>query len=362
MNDGRAFALKLEPMSDENAKLTDAPEVQREPDHIARAVEPDQTVTLTLPDKQIQLLLDALTPKKDHGFPFDRLLQLLQVVSIMTAAAWTLYNYLAFEREEKTLAAQVQRVNRDQQELTLKQNQLTAANQRALTEVTLKQQEFSLEQQRLLANTTQQKAQLDIRALELANSLKGIEVASQTQTPLKYQVKLKLERSKSSEPDKAFGRWQGLLYIYVQNVSKKIIFINSAKIDQYIGEASEPQDQIYIRRFNPPDENAGPIKWTLTSTTGYYSIQRSQELFGSSVNNGKGWSLGGPAFGRLERDEGSTYTPTYQIRAKQHSIVGFIVSLSVEQDRKPWVWQMVLTRSTEDTEPDVVESVQQSGK
>jgi hypothetical protein len=33
--------------------------------------------------------------------------------------------------------------------------------------------------------------------------------------------------------------------------------------------------------------------------------------------------------------------------------------LHVEQDRKP---QMVLTRSTEDTEPDIVETVQQSGK
>lgn len=341
----------------------DVPALQQEPDHIAKVVEPSQTVILSFPDSQFQSLVNALSPKKNHGFAFDRLLQLLQVVSIMTAAAWTLYNYLVFEREEKTLAAQVQRVNRDQQEFTLKQNQLTAATQRTLTEVTLKQQEFSLEQQRLLANSTQQKAQLDIRALELETSLKGIEVKSQMQTPLKYEATLKLERSKDPEPDKAFGRWKGQLSIYIQNASKKIFFINSATIDQYIGEVAEPQgpiEPIYVRRLNPPDENAGPIKWELLTTTQYYSIQQSHEF--GLTENGKGWSLGGPAFGRLERDEGSTYNPTFQIRAKPHSIVGFVVSVSLEQDGKPWLLQIVLTRSTDDTEPDVVGSAQQSEK
>jgi hypothetical protein len=208
----------------------------------------------------------------------------------------------------------------------------------------------------LSGNTTQEKAKLDVRALELENSQKRIEIGSLKQTPINYQVKLKLEKVNDLQTTGEYGKWYGLLYLYVQNNSKSEIYINSARIDQYLGDIQPEQEGANIRRFNPPDEEGGPIRWAKVGSTEYLSIERS------GTGGVAASSIGGPAFGRLQLNEGSTYTPKYQIKARPHSMVGFIVSLRVEDNRKPWLWQMIVTRSTDDETEDVVESLQRTAE
>lgn len=318
----------------------------------------DTVINFQLSEAQLEKVLTAVDPKTEPTFPFDKLLQTLQVISIIVAAGWTFYNYLTFERNERTVSARIQEINRDQQEFTLRQNEALAATQRALADLSVKQQELSLKQQQLLASTTQEKARLDVRALELENALKGHEIVTQSQARLKYQVKLKLQPvADATEPD-GYGVWEARLYIYVGNISTTEFYINSASIQQYLGSVQPEEKSAHIFRYNDPDQRAGPIKWEMAGSTGYCSIQRCREL--SSDGNGS-WVLGGPAFGRLQHDEGNVYTSRYQVRARKHSMVGFVVNLNVEE-KQAWLWQVVVDRSTDDETESIVESQQSAAK
>jgi hypothetical protein len=215
-----------------------------------------------------------------------KLLQVLQVISIAAAAAWTLYNYLTFEREEHVVSAQIQQINRDQQEFTLKQGQMLAENQRALAEISLKQQEFSLNQQQVLASSAKDKAKLDVRALELENLLKGYQIRTQVQTPLRYQARLKLYKTSIGPEQDGYGEWKAQLYIFVGNISTSEFFLNAGRISQYLGSVQSENQSAHIERFNDPDESTGPIKWEKVGSTDYCSIERCRDLFEGKISNG----------------------------------------------------------------------------
>jgi len=298
-------------------------------------------------EHQLNKVLDFLSPKGKRGFPFEKLLQFLQVISIVGAACWTLYNYLKFDRDERALAAQIQTINRDQQALTLKQNELLATTQESLARITLKQQEFSFAQQQLLAASSQEKARLDVRALELENSIKNIQIANLNQAPLQFSTDLKLERVKDAGSQGELQSWRAQVHIAVKNISKKVVYINSGIIDAYYGEVTAEDGAPHVRRLNSPDETDGPIRWTKVQTTKYVSIERRRDIF-EDGEMGPGWAVGGPAFGRFQENEGAEYTPKYQVFVKPHSMVGFIVTLVVEEEnKKPWRWQWLLTSSTD---------------
>jgi hypothetical protein len=316
-------------------------------------------VRARIADDQLERTLAAIAPKRELGFPFEKLLQFLQVLSIVVAAGWTLYNYLEFEKEERTLAGKIQQINLDQQTLTLKQNTLLSDNQQALAAITVKQQEFALQQQQLLALTARDKARLDVRALELENSLKGIQVRTQTQAPLRYQVRLQLRRNSIGQDSQGFGEWSARLFISVGNLSASELFLNSGTIEQYLGTVLPENQKSHIIRFNDPDESAGPIRWEKVGRTDYCSIQGCKDLFGAQRPD-EGWVEGGPAFGRLQHDEGNVYSAEYQVRAKDHSVVGFVISWRVEQNQRPWLWKAIIERSTDDETESVIDSQQSS--
>lgn len=235
--------------------------------------------------------------KKDYDSlsAFERLLKPVQLLSILVAGCWVVWQYfdhdrdaakLAVERQKidnnqvKTLAGiqrDAQRISRDQQLFTLRQATMLAENERKSKEIYLKQQEFTYRQAVATASSERDRQRFSAKLSEIEFRSKASELKFNQRGRIKSDLDLSV-KCIAGQP----GRYTAILSVSIANTSETPVEVSWTFTRVFFGKLTPVLKgnltAINQLPFEFDEPSNYPVDWQQTSSEGHIYPGREELL------------------------------------------------------------------------------------
>lgn len=239
---------------------------------------------------------------------FDSIAKLVQVLAIVAAGVWGLYEYVSFRKEHDQLI--------------------------------LAQSRFAVEQQGILKDQQAlavEMAKIQVESERVRRQMAEVELASAKASRLALKNDLDVIFL-GGAPD-GFGEYRARLRLEVKNISKETLEVTFSVVEYFIGTLSRMEmARPYVVPINLPSatfrpEESGVVRWDRVGISTYsvgdsrFSEYR-EVLSGAGIDPNKTSGSGG-AVGGLKPDEEAIFTGVYLVRAPRESWLAFSLAVGI---------------------------------
>lgn len=259
---------------------------------------------LKFDESQLKQILGTLASEKPKQWSISTALAALQFLAILGAAAWGLYEYLAFRKEHEALQLQKMQFEREQQSVLKEQQQIAL-----------------------------HMAKLSTISIEGKNRLQEIELRS--------KVNERIERTADDltvveiqEYDDGTRLYKLTLSAGVKNISDTPVEISWTVIEYFVGELPEgvPSKRSIFRIDPLPRllrEPAEDSIWTRVGWDAHVLATTKSDL--EWLRNYEP-EKGGGMTAHLAKEEESFFAYEYILRANPNELVGFTLNFAVSSE------------------------------
>jgi len=263
---------------------------------------------IVLDEKQVAEVLSAVRHTSPRSWNIDNIAKLIQLIAMLFAACWALYQFLAFEKESKKLANELAT--------------LTYETQMSQTELRKRE----LQQSVLLKD-------LELKLGKFKNEREAHEV--EYHTSYRFSKTAKLIAKKLRDLNKVYALFEITYDIDIKNESEVPFEISFWILDSYLSQISAELTNLDSKmvvsqfgapanRWNPGSADHGAVDWERVNSWGAISAEASGHIKSSWEHVSPEVPLlrGGGGTGKWKPGESMSFSEKFLTRARKGSYFG----------------------------------------